>query len=130
LVCELKPEETRRNASFIFSTTDGALAFSGYSKAKTALDKEIADIRRKAGCAPVENWTLHDLRRTARSLMSRAKVPTDHAERALGHVMGGVRATYDRHEYLDEKRDAFEKLAAMVLSILNPPQDNVVMLRR
>jgi hypothetical protein len=30
--------------------------------------------------------------------MGRAKVPTDHAERALGHVMGGVRETYDRYE--------------------------------
>ena len=65
-------------------------------------------------------WTLHDLRRTARSLMSRAKVPTDHAERALGHVMGGVRETYDRYEYLDEKRAAFEALAALVSRILNP----------
>lgn len=33
------------------------------------------------------SWRLHDLRRTAPSLMSRAKVPTDHAERALGHVI-------------------------------------------
>src|SRR5262249_38104308 len=31
-------------------------------------------------------WTLHDLRRTARSLMSRAGVPTDNAERCLGRV--------------------------------------------
>jgi hypothetical protein len=26
----------------------------------------------------------------------------------------GVRGVYDRHQFLDEKRDAFEKLAAMV----------------
>jgi integrase len=71
-------------------------------------------------------WTLHDLRRTARSLMSRAKVPTDHAERVIGHVIGGVRETYDRYEYLHEKRDALEKLAGLVDLILNPPADNVV----
>jgi integrase len=75
-------------------------------------------------------WRLHDLRRTARSLMSRAKVPTDHAERALGHVIGGVRETYDHHEYLDEKRAAFEALAGMVAMILNPPADNVVTFRK
>ena len=74
-------------------------------------------------------WRLHDLRRTARSLMSRAKVPTDHAERALGHVMGGVRETYDRYEYLDEKKAAFEALAGVVELILNPPANNVVALR-
>jgi hypothetical protein len=36
-------------------------------------------------------WTLHDLRRTARSLLSRAGVSADTAERCLGHVIGGVR---------------------------------------
>jgi integrase len=115
-----KPEKARKNAWYVFSTTDGTKAFSGFSKAKTELDKAIVNIRAAAGRAPMENWTLHDLRRTARSLMSRAKVPTDHAERALGHVMGGVRETYDRHEYLDEKRAAFEALATLVSRILNP----------
>jgi integrase len=114
------PAKPSKSAHFVFSTTDGAKSFSGFSKAKTELDKAIAEIRDRAGRAPMENWTLHDIRRTARSLMSRAKVPTDHAERALGHVMGGVRETYDRHEYLDEKRAAFEALAALVSRILNP----------
>jgi integrase len=123
------PAKPTKNAHFVFSTTDGAIAFSGFSKAKTELDKAIAAIRERAGRPPMENWTLHDLRRTARSLMSRAKVPTDHAERALGHVMGGVRETYDRHEYLDEKRAAFEALAALVGRILDP-QPNIAELRR
>jgi integrase len=116
----LKPAKARKNANFIFSTTNGAKPFSGFSKAKGELDKAIAVIREKAGRSPMENWTLHDLRRTARSLMSRAGVPSDHAERALGHVIAGVRATYDRHEYLDEKRAAFEALATLVSRILNP----------
>ena len=60
---------------------------------------------------------------------SRAKLPTDHAERCLGHVIGGVRETYDRYEFLDEKRDAFEKLAGLVALILNP-QPNVLPLQR
>jgi integrase len=94
----------------------GARPFNDFTRAKITLDKAMAALRG----APLENWTLHDLRRTARSLMSRAKVPTDHAERALGHVMGGVRETYDRHEYFDEKRAAFEALAALISRILNP----------
>jgi integrase len=114
------PEKPTKNAHFVFSTTGGEKPFSGFSKAKTALDDKITEIREREGRTPMENWTLHDLRRTARSLMSRAKVPTDHAERALGHVMGGVRETYDRHEYLDEKRAAFEALATLVSIILNP----------
>jgi integrase len=94
----------------------GARPFNDFTRAKITLDKAMAALRG----APLENFTLHDLRRTARSLMSRAKVPTDHAERALGHVMGGVRETYDRHEYFDEKRAAFEALAALISRILNP----------
>jgi integrase len=92
------------------------------------LDIELAKIRKAEGREKMPRWTLHDLRRTARSLMSRAKVPTDHAERVIGHVIGGVRETYDRYEYLDEKRDALEKLAGLVDLILNPPADNVVVM--
>jgi integrase len=76
----------------------------------------------------VTGWTLHDLRRTARSLMSRAGVPSDHAERCLGHVIGGVRGTYDRHEYREEKRLAFEALASLIERIVDP-QPNVVAMR-
>jgi integrase len=66
-------------------------------------------------------WTLHDLRRTARSLMSRVGVPSDHAERCLGHVIGGVRGVYDRHAYVEEKRAAFEALAMEIGKITGHP---------
>jgi integrase len=99
-------------------TTDGRRPLGGFSKFKCDFDKTCG----------VTGWTLHDLRRTARSLMSRAGIPTDHAERALGHVIGGVRATYDKHQYRDEKRRAFEALATQVERIVNP-RENVVPLR-
>ena len=44
-------------------------------------------------------WVLHDLRRTARSLMARAGVRSDIAERVLGHAIQGVEGTYDRYGY-------------------------------
>jgi integrase len=52
----------------------------------------------------VTGWTVHDLRRTARSLIGRADVPVDHAERCLAHTIGGVRGVYDVYEYMPEKR--------------------------
>jgi integrase len=121
-----KPEGFKGNAWFVFSTTGGKRGFSGFSKAKRELDIEIAKIRKAESRDKMARWTLHDLRRTARSLMSRAKVPTDHAERAIGHVIGGVRETYDRYEYLEEKRAAFEALAGLVALILAPPANNVL----
>ena len=103
-------------------TINGKRPISWFSGFKRAFDmKVLAELRKQDPEAkPLPNWTLHDLRRTARSLMSRAGVPSDHAERCLGHVLPGIRGTYDRHEYLPEKRRAFEALGALVERIVNP----------
>lgn len=113
-----KPAGSTANSWFVFSSTGGAKGFSGFSKAKRQLDRAIAKVRTERGAGEMPRWTLHDLRRSGRSLMSRAGVQSDHAERCLGHVIGGVRGVYDRYAYLDEKRDAFAKLAALVASIV------------
>jgi integrase len=105
---------------FIFSTTGGKKPFSGFSKAKAALDEKIKEMRQKDGRDAMPAWVLHDLRRTARSLMSRASVPSDIAERVLGHVIPGVRGVYDRHSYDAQKRDALERLSSLLNQILNP----------
>jgi integrase len=98
-------------SGFVFSSDDdGKLPFSGFSKAKTALGKKISAIRKTDGRKPMPKWGLHDLRRTARSIMSRYATP-DIAERVIGHTIPGVRGVYDLHEYADEKRAALEKLA-------------------
>ena len=78
----------------------------------------------------VTGWTFHDLRRTARTLLSRARVNPDHAERCLGHVIGGVRGIYDRHEFHAEKAHALEALAHEIALITNPPKGNVSQLKR
>jgi integrase len=70
--------------------------------------------RRLDEARPLPHWTLHDLRRTARSLMSRAGVNKDIGERCLAHAIGGVSGVYDRHAYLEEKKAAFEALAALI----------------
>jgi integrase len=99
-------------------TNDGFGPINSFSKGKAAFDRACG----------VKDWRLHDLRRTARTLLSRAAVNTDIAERCLGHIIKGVRATYDHHEFRDEKLLAFEKLATIVEQIVRP-QENVVVLR-
>jgi integrase len=100
-------------------TNDGHRAISGFDHFKKRFD---------VACG-VNDWRLHDLRRTARSLMSRARVPSEHAERCLGHVVGNlVRNTYDRHEFYREKQEAYAALASMIERILHP-QENVTPLR-
>src|SRR5262249_46320428 len=102
------PHVSDAKSEWVF-TTDGLTPISGFSKFKVAFDK----------ASGTDSWTLHDLRRTARSLMSRAGVPSDHAERCLGHVIGGVRGVYDRHEYHREKAQAFEALASLIERIVS-----------
>jgi integrase len=94
--------------------------FSGFSVTKTAFDKELPGL---------EPWVLHDLRRTARSLMSRAGIRPDIAERVMGHAINGVEGIYDRHSYADEKRDALQALANLIDGIIRP-RDNVTPMRK
>jgi integrase len=113
--------------AFIF-TNDGRRPLTGYSKPKRKFDAAVLeDLREESPeSKPLANWTLHDLRRTARTLLSRASVPSDHAERCLGHVIAGVRGVYDRHQYRDEMARAYEALASTIERIVNPPAGNVV----
>src|SRR5215831_4074603 len=96
------------------------MSASGVFKAK--LDAKLP--------ADMPNWRLHDLRRTARSLMSRAGVRPDIAERVLGHAIDGVEGIYDRFEYADQKADALRRLASLIDSIVNPRAKVVPMAKR
>ena len=104
---------------FIFAGRGGT-PISGYGQRKAALDAKLPGMA---------DWCLHDLRRTARSLMTRAGVNRDHAERTLGHSLSGVEGTYNRHDYASEKGHALQLLADLITNILNQPDGaNVVQL--
>ncbi len=110
---------------FVFATPDGN-PIAGFGSRKEAIDRlMVAQLRKVVGRDDVElsRWTIHDLRRTARTLMSRAGVPSEIAERALGHVKTGVEGIYDRHGYHAEKKQAFVKLADLIERIISPVGD-------
>ena len=108
-----------RVTDWVFTTTrTGPL--KSFSEPKAKLD----------AASGITNWRIHDLRRSSRSLLSRAGVNPDIAERCLGHALPTIRATYDRHRYLDEMAHAFEALAALIERIVNPPDTAVLAFRR
>jgi len=111
-------EEQRSDCPFVFSK--GRKAISTFSRDKVTFDAAVG----------VSNWRVHDLRRTARSLLSRAGIAADIGERCLGHVLPGVRGTYDRHSYLPEMNKAYDALAALIKRIANPPKGNVSLLHK
>jgi integrase len=95
---------------FVFTST-GKTPIGSFGARKDAIDR----------ASGVTGWRLHDLRRTSRTLLSRAGVSSDVAERCLGHAIGGVRGVYDRHRYLAEMNEAFEKLAGMIAQVVGEP---------
>jgi integrase len=100
---------------------DGYLGpYKGLGQAKAIMDARTG----------VKDWVVHDLRRTARSLMSRAGVRPEIAERVLGHAIVGIEATYDRYGYEDEKADALARLAALIRGIVDPVDNVVTMVKK
>ena len=63
-----------KNSDYVFTSRTKRTAFSGFGKGKAALDKATG----------VSGWTLHDLRRTARTLMVRAGVRPGHRRARVG----------------------------------------------
>jgi integrase len=80
LALDIIAKQPRLNAFVFPGRWDGPITSSGNYK---------AEFDRLCG---VKDWRVHDLRRTARSLMARAGVISEHAERVMGHKIAGVEA--------------------------------------
>lgn len=65
----------------------------------------------------VEHFTVHDMRRTARTQMSALGVDPFVAERALNHKLPKMQQIYDRHDYLPQRRQALERWADLLGAI-------------
>ena len=72
------------------------------------------------------NFVLHDLRRTAASIMTGMGIPRLVVSKILNHVESGVTKVYDRHSYDKEKRQALESWSRELQVILNSQASNIV----
>jgi integrase len=100
---------------------NGRTAVSGFSSAKSRLDAVMG----------ASDWVLHDLRRTATTGLARLGIAPHVADKVLNHQAGtirGVAATYNRFEYLDERKAALEAWGRFVESLVRPGPANVVQL--
>lgn len=66
----------------------------------------------------LEHFTVHDLRRTCRSLLASLGIPGHVAERCLNHSLKGVEGIYNRHDYLNERKAALEQLAQKLAPLI------------
>jgi integrase len=63
-------------------------------------------------------FTIHDLRRTASTLLHEDGWPSDVVEKALNHTIGGVRGVYNRAEYEPQRRDMLQFWADYIEQLL------------
>jgi len=117
----------REGREYLFG--EGAGAFSGWSKGKSALDRRILKARRDAAkvngasdAKPMPDWRHQDLRRTAATRMADLGIQPHVIEAILNHVSGskaGVAGVYNRSLYAAEKRAALEVWAGHVRAVLD-----------
>jgi integrase len=101
----------RRNDTDLLFPADGRTdrPLSGWSKYK----KQLTDA--------LPRWTLHDLRRTYRSIHAQIGTPREIAERLINHAAGvqtDVEAIYDRWSYLPQMRAAVESFERHLLKLV------------
>jgi integrase len=119
LACGILRTTPRLGNDLVFPSRAGTM-ISGFAKTKMRLD---AAMSAQAG-STIEPWVLHDLRRTAATLMARLGVASDVADRILNHAAGNrhgtVKDVYQRHEFLTERKEALEKLGRCVENLVPP----------
>ena len=115
---------TRQDGRDMVFTTNDRRPVSGFSKAADELKDVIAKGRPKPAkgrtALPPLDWTWHDFRRTGVTGLARIGVSVDIADRLLNHVQGatkGIKAVYQRHEFIEERGKALDAWAGHVLSV-------------
>ena len=96
------------NDYYILSSRAGRVPISGFSKAKRRLD-ELA-----GGLSP---WRAHDLRVTCESRLADLGFVQEVRDAVLGHAKPGLQRTYNKHDYMNEKREALAAYAEHLLEV-------------
>lgn len=78
----------------------------------------------------VENFTLHDFRRTARTHLEALGVQPHVAERCLNHKLKGVEGIYNRHDYYEERKAALQAWADLLAELEAGDVAKVVPIKR
>lgn len=126
MVLDIIEAQPRLNANpYVFAGSRKSGPFNAFGQFAIALEKKMHE-----QLPDMPGFTIHDLRRTFRTRLSRIGIDREVAERCLGHIIGNqVERTYARHDFNDEMTHAFQALADHVRDIVTPPPANVVSLK-
>jgi len=109
----LRDMAAERMGDYIFTLTYGRSGIGDGDLSRKLRD--VAGEMEKAGHLEHGLFTLADLRRTVETQLAAARVPRELRGQLQSHGRGGIQARhYDRHDYLDEKRETLELLYQLV----------------
>ncbi|EKG5058837.1 tyrosine-type recombinase/integrase [Escherichia coli] len=74
----------------------------------------------------IQGFTVHDMRRTASTLLHEAGYPSDWIEKALAHEQKGVRAVYNKAEYARQRAYMLQQWADMIDSWINGEHTDLI----
>ncbi len=74
----------------------------------------------------LEPFTIHDMRRTAKTLLASLGVQPHISERCLNHKIKGVEGIYDGYDYFDERKKALNSLSDLLVQLENGAMDKVI----
>ena len=90
----------------------------------SVIDRAVA-VATDAGEA-ISDLTVHDLRRTASTLLHEAGYPSDWIEKALAHEQKGVRAVYNKAEYARQRAYMLQQWSDMIDAWVNGEHNDLV----
>lgn len=103
---------------YLFLGRTGEVA-SGGSKVEAKLrELMLTRLRKQDPEAELPEFTIHDLRRTCETRMAQLGVTEQVCEAVLGHAKPGLRRTYNKYNFLDERRAALDTYAAHIMEVV------------
>jgi integrase len=109
----------RGNDYFVFSTKDGTVPISGFSKGKLRLDEEVKRaMTSEDPPATLVSYRVHDFRVTCETRLATLGFNQDVRDAILGHAKPGLQKTYNKYGYFEEKKAALTAYAAHLMDVI------------
>ena len=117
LMRQVLANQLRAGSALVFPSTRTNTRILGWTKLVKKLVK-VSGVK----------LTMHDTRRTCRTLMSRLEVPEDVAELAIGHQRADLVARYNFDQAWRRRVEAFERVSTHVTEIISETAGKVAYL--
>jgi integrase len=104
-------------SAFLFSSREGRVPVSGFSKAKAKVDNEASATLKLEGHS-LASYRIHDFRVTCETRLATLGFNQDIRDAVLGHAKRGLQRTYNKYDYHDEKQTALEAYGAHITNVV------------